>query len=141
MESSDTNRLSDQQIDDLLLQRPATIFGDPNRVALLETLESLFEDSVSPDVWSFLWMSDIEMLNKWVNRARDEPNIFVMAITHYLLRGKIVQHCKSIAYIGIGISLLIFCRDSTRSHPGRFCVRFCCRDTSCIPTYPTANCK
>jgi hypothetical protein len=69
MEFSDTNRLSSQpqQTNDLLLQGPTAIFSGPNRVALLESLESLFENTVSPELWSVWWISDIKMLDEWLN--------------------------------------------------------------------------
>jgi hypothetical protein len=34
------------------------MFADPERIKLLEKLTSLFKESVTSELWGFLWMSD-----------------------------------------------------------------------------------
>jgi hypothetical protein len=40
------------------VQEPDTLFGDPERIRLLQNLASLFKSPVTSQLWGFLWMSD-----------------------------------------------------------------------------------
>ena len=80
-----------------LLKQPTATFMDPKRIALLRKLKSLFQKRVSPELWSFLWMSDIEMLRKLVQKAEDDVAREYVFLTSILEKGKIIQHCEFIA--------------------------------------------
>jgi hypothetical protein len=89
---------------DTLLQEPNTIFNDPNRIALLEKLESQFQTLLPPELWSVLWMADIEKLAGLVDKASDPDREYVY-LTTILKEAKIIQHCTSLVYMGIDIDI------------------------------------
>lgn len=71
-------------------------FRDPRRIALLNNLERRIGITVPPTVWGCLWLSGIEKLEEWVERAnREPPQITRLTFDGIETTGRIVQICAS----------------------------------------------
>lgn len=58
---------------------PEEEFRDDRRIRLLNDLERYVGLTVPPTVWACLWLSDLDKLEGWVERARHEPHIAILA--------------------------------------------------------------
>lgn len=79
---------------------PGAEFHDTERQALVGELEKLFLNrGVTPELWAFIWLSDLDMLKTIVETAREEskspfPLRMLTYLTWCVQNGKVVQRCE-----------------------------------------------
>lgn len=89
----------------MLLREPNAFLTDQHRVELIARLASLFQECVSPELRSCLWMSDMEMLRKIVEDAEKDPEEKQFLLTQLLKEGRIVQQREFIASLCLFLSI------------------------------------
>jgi len=73
-----------------------TEFRDPNRIKLLTTLKETLRNDQSPAVWAYLWLSDIDKLEKLVDDAQSSSFKGQATLDGAESHGKVVEKCEFI---------------------------------------------
>jgi hypothetical protein len=74
-----------------------TELRDPNRIKLLTTLNETLRSDQSPTVWAYLWLSDIDKLEKLVDGAQSSSSFMGQAVLDGAeSHGKVVEKCEFI---------------------------------------------
>lgn len=83
---------------------PEEEFHDQQRIRLLSDLEQLIGLTVPPTTWAFLWLADIENLERWVKAGREElyPGSVRLQLCEFEHHFKTIAKCTVI--LGILLS-------------------------------------
>ena len=73
-----------------------TEFRDPNRIKLLTTLKETLRNDQSPTIWAYLWLSDIDKLEKLVDDAQSSSFKGQTQLDGAESFGKVVEKCEFI---------------------------------------------
>jgi len=73
-----------------------TEFRDPNRIKLLTALEEALRNDQSPTVWAYLWLSDIDKLERLVNDTQRCRFVGQAILDGAVREGKVVEKCEFI---------------------------------------------
>jgi hypothetical protein len=73
-------------------------FHDPERINLLEGLQTALKHTVSSTIRAYLWLSDIDNLRRFVDDARRDDLLVELVFEFLENRGKIVQKCECINF-------------------------------------------
>lgn len=73
---------------------PAPEIQQPRRIILLETLKSRFSYNVPSTAWACLWLSDLDILERLVAKAKVDPLGLFTNFRYLEGDAKIVQKCQ-----------------------------------------------